>query len=224
MRIFASDPTCFLIELADLERESQVDIIRQNLQPVTQIVRWAEEYLSCPHPQLGREGSVCPFVQSSMDKGLFFLTVWRGQPDPDQISEIILKYRDWFLGIQPCAGKEALYKTILILFPDISNEDAPRLIDATQQRLKADFVAKGLMIGQFHAGPPQEPGLWNAEFRPLNSPVPLLAIRHMVPSDFPFLTSEEQYVASYLGIYGHNVPEKLKELVRQSVLKFAIPS
>jgi hypothetical protein len=43
------------------------------------------------------------------------------------------------------------------------------------------------MLGEFHALT-QTPGLRNSDFRPLRSPIPLLAIRHMVESDIDFLT------------------------------------
>ena len=76
------------------------------------------------------------------------------------------------------------------MFPGISDADAPAFIDAVQARLKPQFVADGLMLGQFHALN-NEPGLHNQEFRPLRSPIPLLAIRFMVDSDLPFLTESQ---------------------------------
>ena len=60
---------------------------------------------------------------------------------------------------------------------------------------------RGLMLGQFHPLPPAEGGLWNPDFRPLRSPVPLLAIRQMVPSDLPFLTGEVEFLDSYLRVF-----------------------
>jgi hypothetical protein len=47
----------------------------------------------------------------------------------------------------------------------------------------------GLMLGEFHANN-ESPGLRNPDFRPLRSPIPMLAIRHMVDSDLPFLIRE----------------------------------
>ena len=80
--------------------------------------------------------------------------------------------------------------------------------------LKREDVRKGLMIGEFHDGPPPKPGLWNPDFRPLRSPVPLLAIRHMVPTDFPFLRDDDTTVAAYLQRFGDRVPTHLREHVR----------
>lgn len=223
MRTFSADPSCYLIELADLERDPLPDIVRHNLQPVTQIVDWAKDYLCNPHTELGRDGPVCPFVPYSLESCLFFITLQRGRTvTRKDVYTTIMKYRDWFLEIEPREGKASRYKTILVLFPDIPAEDAPQIIDATQADLKPEFVAKGLMIGQFHQLPPKDSGLWNPDFRPLKSPVPLLAIRHMVPSDFPFLTKDRRFVLSYLEIHGNNIPKKQKGFVKEVLLQYGI--
>ncbi|WP_445302467.1 DUF6875 domain-containing protein [Microcoleus sp. K4-B3] len=77
-------------------------------------------------------------------------------------------------------SEDAVFKTFLILFPYLPKESAPKFIDNLQQRLKADFVNYGLMIGEFHFGPPKKTGLWNENFYPLFSPIPLLVIRYLV--------------------------------------------
>jgi hypothetical protein len=69
------------------------------------------------------------------------------------------------------------------------------------------------MIGEYHEGPPDKAGLWNSRFRPLRSPVPLLAIRHMVPTDFPFLSLDDDHVAAYLQLFGDRVPTHLQPQV-----------
>lgn len=223
MRTFSADPSCYLIELADLEQDPRPDIVSSNLECITQIVDWAKDYLCNPHEELGRDGPVCPFVPYSLANCLFFMTIQRGRSITRQdVYDTIMKYRDWFLEIEPREGKSSRYKTILVLFPDIPVEDAPQIIDATQADLKPDFVAKGLMIGQFHQTPPQDAGLWNPNFRPLRSPVPLLAIRHMVPSDFPFLTKDERFVASYLAIHGESVPKRQQEYVKEVAHRYGI--
>jgi hypothetical protein len=79
----------------------------------------------------------------------------------------------------------------LAIFPSLAanGADGAAMIDKVQARLKPYFVEMGMMLGEFHAGN-ESPGLRNPDFRPLRSPIPMLAIRHMVESDLPFLNRE----------------------------------
>ena len=224
MLTWQQDPSLVLVELSDLRQEPPPEPIADVVEPLRKTVAWAEEYLCKPHPELGREGPVCPFVQAAMRKGLFLLAVCRGRDfGQPQVRERIMRYRDYFLDLPPREGGEAAFKTVLILFPDLTREDVPRLIDATQQELKPVYVEKGLMIGEFHAGPPQKAGLWNPDFRPLRSPVPMLVIRHMVPTDFAFLRDEKELVQAYVDRYGDGVPAHLRAQVQEAAGRFGIP-
>ena len=101
-------------------------------------------------------------------------------------------YRRWFEQAW-LSGHHAL----MVLFPAVGPHDVPWVIDAPQRHLKTEFVERGLMVGEFHAGPPMAAGLHNPRFRPLRSPVPLLAIRAMVPTDLPFLLGDPRHRAAY---------------------------
>lgn len=224
MLTWQEDPDLFLVELPDLRQEPVPERIADSVEPLRQIVAWAQEYLCRPHSELGRGGPVCPFVPLAMKKCLFYLTVCRGRDfDRDGIEGTLMRYRDRFLALDPVAGPEAAFKTILILFPDLQQADVPALIDATQDNLKGSYVEKGLMIGEFHAGPPQKAGLWNPDFLPLRSPVPMLVIRNMVATDFAFLRGDKGFVQTYLTRYRDGIPAHLREEVRQVAESFGIP-
>jgi hypothetical protein len=169
---------------------------------VDTILQWASGYLTNPHEDLGRSGPVCPFVSASLRKDLFRVAVHPGTPDPDDVAEMVLQYKEWFGTLEPTEGARAQFKTVLIAFPDLDDAAVGDVIDGVQLRLKPDFVADGLMLGQFHQLPPDAGGLWNPDFRPLHAPVALLAIRHMVRSDLPFLVDEPAFVAQYERIFG----------------------
>jgi Cys-tRNA(Pro) deacylase len=224
MLTWQEDPDLFLVELADLRLEVPPERISGSVEPLRTIVSWAEEYLCRPHPELGREGPVCPFVQIAMKKGLFYLAVCRGRTfERADVERTLVLYRDKFLALEPQKGTDAAFKTILILFPDLEEGDMPGLIEGTQERLKKPYVDKGLMIGEFHAGPPKKAGLWNAEFRPLKSPVPMLVIRNMVATDFPFLREEKDLVQAYLSRFRNGVPAHIRDDVREVAAGFGIP-
>jgi hypothetical protein len=118
------------------------------------------------------------------------------------------------------SGEKMLHAT-LILFPDVSPEEAPDLIDRTKEELKPSFVQQGLMLGEFHRSN-ESPGLHNPNFRPLRSPIPMLAIRHMVSSDFVFLNRSEystatrlRYLEAYLAAPG--IPKYSREEAERAV-------
>ncbi|MEU5583212.1 DUF6875 domain-containing protein [Streptomyces huasconensis] len=192
-----------LVELDDLARNDLPPWLGKHEESLREIVEWASSYLARPHPEVGRKGHVCPFVKTSMNRGLFYLAVEPGIPKSSaETAEVLRVYRDWFVELARQYGGAAQYTTILVLFPDLPSDRVAEIIENTQVLLKADYVSHGLMIGEFHDGPPAKGGLWNPEFRPLKSPVPLLAIRHMVPTDLPFLQDDPEQLAEYRRRYG----------------------
>jgi len=155
-----------------------------------EILKWVRDFLAQPHADLGRSGPVCPFVPHALKQGTLWLGVIEADPNnPIEMEDLVSRYRTVFLKLEPQQGSEAIFKTIILVFPRVSSDQAPSLIDGVQKKLKPDFVDDGLMLGQFHELN-DEPGLHNKEFRPLRSPIPLLAIRFMVKQDLPFLTRE----------------------------------
>jgi hypothetical protein len=174
--------------------------------PMACIATWVREFLARPHPQLGRKGSVCPFVPLSLEMdSIWMAEVTDPAPSLESVSAIVTEYLRVFTTTEPLTGADAMQKSFLIVLPtlDGDNPEWTRLVDDVQLALKKQFVEKGLMLGEFHAGN-ETPGLRNPDFRPLRSPIPMLAIRHMVDSDLPFLVRESytaQERASFLRAY-----------------------
>jgi Domain of unknown function (DUF6875) len=228
MLIHPDVPGLFLLEPADVDGDQQgwPAEARAALPAARLIFGWARAYLSRPHPDLGRPGPVCPYVPRSLRSSHFWVTAHHGaQPEPAELVQTVRRYRDWFIRLEPDDGQGAQLKTILVLFPHIATADAPRLVDPAQQLLKTEFTRAGLMVGEFHPAPPQAPGLWNKDFRPLRSPVPLLAIRHMVPSDLPFLAGNAEHSAAYLARFRDAIPPASRSrLVRAGLLDITSPA
>jgi hypothetical protein len=216
------EPSLFLFSANEIEHGVKPSCDQSHWSQFQQVVHWARTYLCQPHPELGREGPVCPYVEMSLKQGLFWLTAYPGcRPTRAEIAAIAARYREWFLELSPISGKQAEYKAILILFPDLPPDEAPGIIDRVQTALKPEFVAEGLMIGQFHTTC-DYPALWNREFHPLRSPVPLLAIRYMLRTDAPFLIKESDALDMYLRRFGTDVPSRLKQAVREAATAFGL--
>jgi hypothetical protein len=175
-----------------------------DLQYKTQILDWVKNFLAKPHPDLGRSGIVCPFVPRTLQLNTVQTIVIHTQGlEEQQIEDVVKDYRNHFLVMEPQRGELAIYKAIMLIFPDISEPEDTALIDRIQQRLKIYFVEEGLMIGEFHQYN-DSPGLHNPNFKPLRSPIPMLAIRFMTESDLPFLSrlsDQPQVRIQYLNAY-----------------------
>lgn len=204
-----TDPALSLYEISDLvgagapegnEPGSDQAIVQQ-------VFAWAQAYLCQPHPELGRSGPVCPFTRPSIRKQTFYVAVHRAPAlDEAAVTDVAARYRDWFMDLAPLTRPDAQYVTINVVFPEVGPEGWYTLIEATQTRLKPSYVERGIMIGEFHPGPPPKTGLWNPEFHPLQSPVPLLSIRHMVPTDFAFLHERREFMEAYLSRHEQRIP------------------
>jgi hypothetical protein len=169
---------------------------------LTGFANWVSEFLAKSNPGLGRTGAVCPYIQYSKEQHFFKVGIYN-QPHPSQnvIIELIRNLKLTFIDMAPLGEKEKRFKAITILFPELEGDEVTEIIDGVQLILKPEFVKLGLMIGQFHENC-QQAGLRNADFRPLQSPVPLLAIRYMVETDWPFLAGDPVLEQAYNQIFG----------------------
>lgn len=164
-----------------------------------EVARWTVDYLCRTHPDLGRSGDVCPYTEVSMREGLLFSAVchvFDADPRPAVIQVMRQTMKD-FESRPPQIGNRAGLKSMLVLFPSIEGE----WVDDVQETLSLEFAARNLMIGEFHAEC-EKPGLHNLGFRPLRSPVPLLAVRNMMLTDLAFLKASDVKLQCYLQRFG----------------------
>lgn len=158
---------------------------------LSRIVDWIEQFLCASNPALGRTGNVCPYAKTAILKRSleFYRNFSRSVAG---LASDMEQHMEEFLQSE---RSDDIYYCRLVI-PDALG-DASGAIEYVQKQLKPMFVERHLMIGQFFPDC-AEPGLHNRAFRPLQTPVPLLAIRHMVLSDIAFLYGNERYMTAYL--------------------------
>lgn len=198
-----------LMRVSEVEHECSADSVH------AQMLRWVREYIGAPHPELGRPGSICPFVPGALSLDtIWFAVMTSAAPTVDSIGRIIDECRSIFLETEPSKMPQSINKAFVIAFPNLLElgPEGTSLVDRVQYMLKPRFVERGMMLGEFHSMN-DSPGLRNPEFRPLRSPVPMLAIRLMVESDLPFMT-RDQYTyeerAAFLRSYLYRLGSSLK--------------
>jgi len=192
----------------------ELDQLQQELSCLTETKRWVEDFLAKPHPELGRSGSVCPFIPKALQKNTIrFTVIWAKDLAHQRLEDVVQHCRDVFLELEPKTGELAFYKALMLIFPDIPAKEASEMVDDVQKKMKPFFVEAGLMLGEFHQWN-ESPGLHNPAFRPLRSPIPMLAIRFMSELDLPFLdrmTDEPSVRVRYLEAYLHRLGKTLKD-------------
>ncbi|BAY15549.1 hypothetical protein NIES21_13660 [Anabaenopsis circularis NIES-21] len=199
--------------MVQLYTPNEIDQLQQDIPYLVETWNWLRSFLAKPHPELGRNGNVCPYMPKALNSNCIRLKVIRSQNlGRQEISDIVLSYRNAFLDLEPKNKEESIYKAIILIFPEIKNEEATILIDSIQKQLKPFFVESGLMLGEFHKRN-ETGGLHNPNFRPLRSPIPMLAIRFMVESDLPFLLSADDLYSQvrYLEAYLKQFRKKFKD-------------
>src|SRR5262249_50721783 len=117
------------------------------------------------------------------------------------IADQILEYVKPFKQAPPISPYEQMLKALLIVFPNIEDRLMTALDDC-HRMIKPKMVELGLMVGQFHPKCYERPihnPQWNAVSR---SPVPLMALRHMVIHDIMFLGDNEVTFKEYDKKFG----------------------
>ena len=77
---------------------TEINQTQQDLPYLIEIIEWVKSFLARPHPHLGRSGPVCPFVpQAIKSNSIQFAVVRAKNMEPQQVEEIVLRYRDIFL-------------------------------------------------------------------------------------------------------------------------------
>jgi hypothetical protein len=219
---------------AGISGESHPRRVVGHLKEFRRTACYVREFLSRPHPQVGRKGPVCPFVPAAIKQDCLYMCMVPtadarrdGSLSVAAMASFVQSFLPVFEALQPCEGKKAQFKALMLIFPEIPAEEAPVYIDQVQAAAKTTFVAKGLMVGEFHKVNNAH-GLHNDNFFPLRTPYPTLAIRHMVPTDLAFLDVEKydlatkrSFLESFLGKFGDETDRK--EVIRAQAALEALP-
>ncbi len=164
------------------------------------------------HPDAGHRRPVCPFVAGSLQRNLIYVTAHRGRAEPADVERRMLALKTAFAELASARQDAGRFAVILAVFPTVAADDAHRVIDMMQARLRHEFVMDGLLIGEFH--PLNDtPGLYSPQYRPLRSPVPALGIRSLVVQDVPFILDSDRWIRAYLAHFGHAGCQEIRAVV-----------
>ncbi len=158
---------------------------------------WVKHYLMRPHPDLGRTGHVCPFTAKAARLALLRIGISPlGPADRRQILQTMRGALQAFHAL-PCTGATKVFRTVIVGFPNCADADGIAALHSVQNAMRHQSLVRAKMIGLFEPESPAT-GLINPDFRPLRSPLPVLAIRMLVEQDAPFVARNPLLAPIYL--------------------------
>lgn len=181
-------------------------------------LRWLEEFVTRPHPDLGRPGAVCPRLAPALRADTVWMvaiTVSAFTPDHAvDAGRLLIPVFD-----DVSAGPHRPTTALLGFFPDLPAVRAAEFIDGGHRLLRAEFVDRGLMLGEFHAGS-DVGGVHNRAFAVMRCPAPMYVVRAMTPHDLLFAdqpgTTPADRVA-FLLAYQRHVGPRLSSAAREGL-------
>ncbi|HXR73217.1 DUF6875 domain-containing protein [Actinocrinis sp.] len=210
--------TTNLFLLQDLEAVSRRgELAESDREALQAVADWITTFVVRPHKDLGRAGTVCPFVPGSLERNVLWLAPERiadpGEPD---VVELVSGYKRLFREIQPIGGEDADYKVIVVVFTNLPADRAQGVFDNVLQHLAVpSYADDGILFGPYYEGN-EGTAIYNSKFRPFQSPVPFLFVRNGVISDWKFFLDNDEWLELWARRYGESAVQALAAELRRT--------
>ena len=208
-----------LFLLQDLESSGTTrQLADGDLGALRTVADWIKTFVARPHKDLGRAGPVCPFVPGAFERRTLWLAPERvANQSVSDVVQLVNGYRRLLLRAQPVEGDDTSYKSIVVVFTDLSADRAKEYMDDPQmQDLKRlSYAEDGVVLGEFHRRN-EGSSIRNRSFQPFKSPVPFLLMRHAVVSDWMFFLDNEDWLGVWARRFGESAVRALAAELRRT--------
>jgi hypothetical protein len=205
--------TTNLFLLEDLEDVSKSrDLAEGDLDALRSVADWIKSYVLEPQNDLiGREGTVCPFLPASVErKSLWLAPEHIADGGAPQVVELMEGYKRRLLEAEHTDG-DVNYNVIAVVFTDLPADHAQgAFADVFRQLAVPSYIEDGVLFGPYYEGNAAT-AIYNPSFRPFESPVPFLFVRHGVVDDWKFFLDDEAWLKLWAQRYGASGAEALAQ-------------
>ena len=119
------------------------------------------------------------------------------------------------MGAGPTDGDGTNYDVIVVVLVDLPAERAEGVLDDVLEHMAVpSYVEDGIVYGPYYVGD-HATAIYNEGFRPFQSPVPFLFVRHGVVSDWEFFLDEEDWLPHWARRFGESAVHALAGELRQ---------
>jgi hypothetical protein len=209
--------TTNLFLLEDLEDVGRTgELAEGDLDALHAVADWITTFVVKPHKDLGRSGTVCPFVPGSLERKTLWLAPEQiADRDVPEVVELMSGYKRLLLDTRPPEGDDVVYNVIVVVFTDLPADRAQGVFDDVLDDLAVpSYVEDGVLFGPYYEGN-MGTAVYNPSFRPFESPVPFLFVRHGVTSDWKFFLDDEKWLDLWAHRYGEAGALALAEELRR---------
>jgi hypothetical protein len=121
-----TDGTTNLFLLEDLEDVSRSrQLAESDLDSLRAVADWTKTFVVKPHKDLGRTGTVCPFVPGSLERKTLWLAPEQiAHRDVPEVVELMSGYKRLLLDTRPTEGDDVIYNVIVVVFTDLPADRA----------------------------------------------------------------------------------------------------
>jgi hypothetical protein len=209
--------TTNLFLLEDLDDVSRTgELAESDLEGLQAVADWIETFVVKPHEDLGRAGTVCPFVPGSLERKTLWLAPEQiADRDVPEVVELMNGYKRLLLDTRPNEGDDVIYNVIVVVFSDLPADRAQGVFDDVLRDLAVpSYVEDGILFGPYYEGN-EGTAIYNSRFRPFQSPLPFLFVRHGVIGDWKFFLDDEEWLNLWARRYGESAVQALAEELRR---------
>jgi len=206
-----------LFLLDDLEDVSRTrELAESDLEALQAVAEWIKTFVVNPHKDLGRAGTVCPFVPGSLERKTLWLAPEQiADRDVPEVVELMSGYKRLLLDTRPTDGDDVIYNVIVVVFSDLPADRAQGVFAVVLQHLAVpSYVEDGILFGPYYEGN-KGTAIYNSSFRPFQSPVPFLFVRHGVTSDWKFFLDDEEWLDLWVRRHGESGAHALAQELRR---------
>jgi hypothetical protein len=211
----AETTNLFLLEdLDDVSRTGE--LAESDLEALQAVADWIKTFVVKPHKDLGRAGTVCPFVPGSLERKTLWLAPEQiADRDVPEVVELMNGYKRLLLDTRPTDGDDVIYNVIVVVFSDLPADRTQGVFDDVLKHLAVpSYVEDGILFAPYYEGS-EGTAIYNSSFRPFQSPVPFLFVRHGVTGDWKFFLDEEEWLNLWARRYGESAVQALAEELRR---------
>jgi len=209
--------TTNLFLLDDLEDASKTrELAESDRDALRAVAGWIKTFVARPHKEIGRGGTVCPFVPGALERKTLWLAAEHiaGRSVSDVV-QLMREYKILFLETHPLGGDEATYKSMVVVFTDLSADRAKDIFDGVLEQLAIpSYADDGVVLGAFYERN-EGTAIYNPNFHPFTPPVPFLLVRGAVTSDWKFFLDNEKWFNVWAHRWGELATRALAEELRR---------